>query len=849
MPHALISTQPKEKATQPEPVKTEQPRTLYFRLAALGGNPFLGIALLVVINLICYRESLGGYFLADDFIHVSYLHEVFNGKAYLLLDNFRTAWLQSEGTSFYRPLISLTLALDYLLWGPNPFGFHLSNLVYQCLASIGIYLLYRRLFIADLDPERQIKLSPDHTYTLNIGALLSASIFAAHPLHPEVATWIIGRVDSVCAVFYIFSFWLFLKSIQSKNARPGLPWLRAISLMLFAMALLSKEMAVTLPASMALLLMIFFPRASEESRSLVKNIVRAFRLTWQYWLILGIYLLVRSLALGSLMGGYQGSLALSPDASAAVAGGPVKSLVESLFQRILSEQSVYRIMFPLNQEVFAGNNFYLDCLRVLLGLSLLSFVLNLLLSRSKPTILKAICFSGFWFALVMLPTIPVFNITQTLQSSRFIYLGTAPLAMLLALAVCPLARRGRRSVKGHASTELTLRISQDILKGLTSVLSVCLIVLLVSITRLNNAPWIHASDEVRQLHDQLSETVGKLPRERSLALLNLPDRFMGSHILYNGSTLALLMQPPLTSPDLSSRIVTFEPALYGDNDLLSTARLKRIVRDPESFALYQWERKLMRLVPLALDPAERQWQCPVPVRTTGGGAASLTVLPPADLSALGADLLVLEFEGDPASLFVRFNTREDRVFDNERIFVADSNDRNKVVVIPVSEHKLWLAASHIHRLAISDSGRAVQLKSVAIMPAARGLMPTLDLSDKAGAKAVDNRGIINIDRSAGSLRLAYDASAIPNASAVVIQISKPNSFWEHSEGSYLADRLRNDALATLRSDDLKNDDFDLSLAALKQSGFYEVRLAASRDGEVTGYFSEPLILQIGKGVR
>ncbi|MCA9803827.1 MAG: hypothetical protein KC777_17775 [Cyanobacteria bacterium HKST-UBA02] len=843
MPHALISTQPKEKATHPEPVKTEQPRTLYFRLAALGGNPLLAITLLVVINLICYRESLGGYFLADDFIHVSYLQEVFNGKAYLLLENFRTAWLQSEGTSFYRPLISFTLALDYLLWGPNPFGFHLSNLFYQCLASIGLYLLYRRLFIADLDPERQVKLSPDHTYTLNIGALLAACIFAAHPLHPEVATWIIGRVDSVCAVFYIFSFWLFLKSIQSKIARPGLAWLRALSLVFFAMALLSKEMAVTLPASMALLLMIFFPRASEESRSLIKNIVRAFRLTWQYWLILGIYLMVRSLALGSLLGGYQGSLSLSPDAT----GG----MVESLFERILSEQSVYRIMFPLNQEVFAGNNFYLDCLRVLLGLSLISFVLNLLLSRSKPTILKAICFSGFWFALVMLPTIPVFNITQTLQSSRFIYLGTAPLAMLLALAICPLARRGRRSVKGHGRTELTLRISQDFLKGLTSVLSILLIILLISITRLNNAPWIHASEEVRQLRDQLSATVGKLPRESSLALLNLPDRFMGSHILYNGSTLALLMQPPLTSPDLSSRIVTFEPALYGDNDLLRPARLKKIVRDPESFALYQWDRKQLRLAPLELDPTERQWRCPLEVSTTGGGAASLTVLPAADLSALGGDLLVLEFEEPahlPAHLFVRFNTREDQVFDNERIFAAESSDRKKVV-IPVTEHKLWLGASHIHRLAISDSGRALPLRSVSILPAS-GLMPKLDLSAPAGVQGVDNRGIINIDRGVESLRLAYDASTIPNASSVVIQISKPNSFWEHSEGSYLADRLRDDALVTLKAAALKNDSYDLSLSAMKESGFYEVRLiSVSGDGKVTGYFSEPLFLQIGKGGR
>lgn len=259
----------------------------------MGASTTFTIFLLVLLNVICYSSTVDGYFLADDFSHVSYLYQVFHGHPELLLQNFWTNWMQTEGTRFYRPVISLTLALDYLLWSGSAKGFHLSNLIFQILSSIGVFLVSKRLFLTDLrgkqktdgDSGKQLdtrarlkyKLSPDHVYTINFTSLLAASIFAVHPLHPEVVSWIIGRVDSVCTTFYLFSLWLFLISIQTHNDRMAMR-ARYASLGLFALALGSKEMAVTLPPTLVLLLLFSNAALWQSQKYFCKSIQRHKRL-------------------------------------------------------------------------------------------------------------------------------------------------------------------------------------------------------------------------------------------------------------------------------------------------------------------------------------------------------------------------------------------------------------------------------------------------------------------------------------------------------------------------------------------------------------------------------------------
>ena len=81
----------------------------------------------------------------------------------------------------------------------------------------------------------------------NLLALTAALIFSVYPLHCEVVNWIIARVDSVALLFTLASFALYLK-----GKSPGSP-LAISAHVAFIFALMSKEMAITLPPTLFML--------------------------------------------------------------------------------------------------------------------------------------------------------------------------------------------------------------------------------------------------------------------------------------------------------------------------------------------------------------------------------------------------------------------------------------------------------------------------------------------------------------------------------------------------------------------------------------------------------------------
>ncbi|MCA9818800.1 MAG: hypothetical protein KC652_27085, partial [Cyanobacteria bacterium HKST-UBA01] len=162
---------------------------------------------------------------------------------------------------------------------------------------------------------------------------------------------------------------------------------RYASLGLFALALGSKEMAVTLPPTLVLLLLFFQTPRYGRAKSIFIRIFNAIRGSWRYWLLLLLYLIIRTASLGTFMGGYQGSIG--------------EGFSSSLIERLLSQRSAYRVMFPLNLEIFAPNSQWFNYLRIVYLTALGSFVLSLLISRSKETIIKSVLFTGLWFILIM----------------------------------------------------------------------------------------------------------------------------------------------------------------------------------------------------------------------------------------------------------------------------------------------------------------------------------------------------------------------------------------------------------------------------------------------------------------
>ena len=150
----------------------------------------------------------------------------------------------------YVPLSWMTLGLDYRLWGMNPTGYHLSNLLLHTASAVVLYFLVRRLL--DEHPLNGVRLdlaSAKSSLTPFFAAAFAALFFAVHPLRVESVAWVTERRDVLSGLLYFSSILAYLHTDHEQH-RAG--WY-ATALALFAAALLSKASAMTLPAVLLLL--------------------------------------------------------------------------------------------------------------------------------------------------------------------------------------------------------------------------------------------------------------------------------------------------------------------------------------------------------------------------------------------------------------------------------------------------------------------------------------------------------------------------------------------------------------------------------------------------------------------
>ena len=143
----------------------------------------------------------------------------------------------------YVPLSWMTLGLDYVLWGMNPAGYHLTTVLLHTANTVVLYFIARRLLLltrAETSDER----------TIDIGAALAALLFAIHPLRVESVVWITERRDVLSGLFYFLCILFYLRTREDGEKSRRWYWLTVIML---ACALLSKATAVTVPAVLLML--------------------------------------------------------------------------------------------------------------------------------------------------------------------------------------------------------------------------------------------------------------------------------------------------------------------------------------------------------------------------------------------------------------------------------------------------------------------------------------------------------------------------------------------------------------------------------------------------------------------
>lgn len=208
----------------------------------MSKSKHLYLLLLILFTAFAYLNSFNNSFVWDDF-NTIVNNDLIKGPLKLADIFFNSPGL------FYRPLPMLTIIFDYALWGMNTFGYHLTNFLFHLFNVTLIFYLAQRI-------TRHLR-----------GSFICALLFAIHPIHTEAVTYISGRSDLICAFFLLSSFYLYLGLLDAIRDKKKFYPVRDpyqgqdrrlwrlisngvylfVSLLLFSLAMLSKESALLFP--------------------------------------------------------------------------------------------------------------------------------------------------------------------------------------------------------------------------------------------------------------------------------------------------------------------------------------------------------------------------------------------------------------------------------------------------------------------------------------------------------------------------------------------------------------------------------------------------------------------------
>lgn len=210
--------------------------------APRGAWPALGVLIMALSAWLVYSRALSGDFILDDDLLV---------QNQLIKDpqGLYRIWLTTDAIDYW-PVSNSTLWLEWRLWGMNPTGYHVTNLLLHLLTAVAIWVLLRQLSVP--------------------GAYLVALLFVVHPVNVESVAWISQRKTILAALFFWLSLLAYVKADPAFSEQRGFPrgpWY-ALSLLTFVLGMLSKASIATLP--FILLLVVWWKRGRLTKQDLVR---------------------------------------------------------------------------------------------------------------------------------------------------------------------------------------------------------------------------------------------------------------------------------------------------------------------------------------------------------------------------------------------------------------------------------------------------------------------------------------------------------------------------------------------------------------------------------------------------
>jgi len=211
----------------------------------------LGLLLVASLAALAYRNILGNEFVYDDGAQIlrnyyirdaDHLRAIFTSNVWSFLGPHAIS-------NYYRPVMHLVYMAGYALFGYEPAGYHAASIFFHVLNSLLALLVGEALLLPPAV------------------ALLSAVLFALHPINTEPVAWAAGIPELTYTCFFLLSLWIYIRVrppvVTGIVARPGAqdwpgpprpwpaPWL-AVSVLAALAALFSKETGLMLPPAILL---------------------------------------------------------------------------------------------------------------------------------------------------------------------------------------------------------------------------------------------------------------------------------------------------------------------------------------------------------------------------------------------------------------------------------------------------------------------------------------------------------------------------------------------------------------------------------------------------------------------
>jgi hypothetical protein len=140
------------------------------------------------------------------------------------------------------PVTWISFGADYQLWGMNPLGYHLTNILLHAATAVAFYLVALRLLRTTTGAEERV---------LRFGALAAALFFAIHPLRVESVAWATERRDVLSGLWFLLTILMYLEAAATAGTRRRA--CLAGSVACYALAAMSKAIVMTLPALLIIL--------------------------------------------------------------------------------------------------------------------------------------------------------------------------------------------------------------------------------------------------------------------------------------------------------------------------------------------------------------------------------------------------------------------------------------------------------------------------------------------------------------------------------------------------------------------------------------------------------------------